>query len=282
MAKPEKMAPSTKNGAKRVECQPGTSAIAKSNDTTLCTDSTSGRGERGEEPVGPAVVLPLGVGALPAQRHHRVDLLLDAGGPVAESGDVGHEAHDEEHHADGQVGRDREHVPHQRRLEVRPEVALVRVRHEPVGEPHPPGVDQREQARGHDREHRHRLGAPVDRRAPLRPEQVEDGGDQRPRVPDADPEHEGGDVHRPHLRRALARRAHPREDLVRPRDARPRPGSGRPGTSRRSTVLPGMPTVRSTSRLTSAQVTAAAARCARSCLVASRGGLAGARRARPS
>ena len=42
MAKPEKMAPSTKNGAKSVECQPGTSAMAKSQDTTLCTDSTRG------------------------------------------------------------------------------------------------------------------------------------------------------------------------------------------------------------------------------------------------
>ena len=42
MAKPEKMAPSTKKGANSVECQPGTSAMAKSNDTTLCTDSTSG------------------------------------------------------------------------------------------------------------------------------------------------------------------------------------------------------------------------------------------------
>src|SRR2546430_11641829 len=35
IAKPEKMAPSTKNGANSVECQPGTRAIAKSQDTTL-------------------------------------------------------------------------------------------------------------------------------------------------------------------------------------------------------------------------------------------------------
>ena len=42
MAKPEKMAPSTKKGAKSVECHPGTSAMAKSKDTTLCTESTSG------------------------------------------------------------------------------------------------------------------------------------------------------------------------------------------------------------------------------------------------
>src|SRR5690606_30687729 len=42
IAKPEKMAPATKYGGKMDACQPGTSAIAKSNDTTECTDSTSG------------------------------------------------------------------------------------------------------------------------------------------------------------------------------------------------------------------------------------------------
>jgi hypothetical protein len=39
---PEKMAPATKYGGKIVACHPGTSAIAKSNDTTECTDSTRG------------------------------------------------------------------------------------------------------------------------------------------------------------------------------------------------------------------------------------------------
>ncbi|MBW2448591.1 MAG: hypothetical protein JRG83_22120, partial [Deltaproteobacteria bacterium] len=34
MAKPEKMAPATKYGAKIVACQPGTMAMAKSQDTT--------------------------------------------------------------------------------------------------------------------------------------------------------------------------------------------------------------------------------------------------------
>src|SRR6185437_14212659 len=39
---PEKIAPATKYGGKIVACQPGLSAIAKSNDTTECTESTSG------------------------------------------------------------------------------------------------------------------------------------------------------------------------------------------------------------------------------------------------
>ena len=50
MAKPEKMAPSTKKGANSVECHPGTSAIAKSNDTTLCTERTSGVASAAKSP----------------------------------------------------------------------------------------------------------------------------------------------------------------------------------------------------------------------------------------
>ena len=42
MAKPLKMAPATKNGGKIVECQPGTRLTAKSADTMLCTEMTSG------------------------------------------------------------------------------------------------------------------------------------------------------------------------------------------------------------------------------------------------
>ena len=42
MAKPLKMAPATKYGGKMVVCQPGSWLVAKSKDTTLCTESTSG------------------------------------------------------------------------------------------------------------------------------------------------------------------------------------------------------------------------------------------------
>src|ERR1700722_8396204 len=42
MAKPEKMAPATKYGGKMVVCQPGMTEVAKSKDTIVCTDSTSG------------------------------------------------------------------------------------------------------------------------------------------------------------------------------------------------------------------------------------------------
>src|SRR5688572_33260906 len=42
MPSPEKIAPATKYGGKIVVCHPGTSAIAKSKDTTECTDNTRG------------------------------------------------------------------------------------------------------------------------------------------------------------------------------------------------------------------------------------------------
>src|SRR5207249_5347068 len=42
MAKPPKIAPATKYGGKMVVCHVGITVEAKSNDTTLCTERTSG------------------------------------------------------------------------------------------------------------------------------------------------------------------------------------------------------------------------------------------------
>ena len=42
MANPEKIAPATKYGGKMVVCHPGTIDVAKSKDTIVCTESTSG------------------------------------------------------------------------------------------------------------------------------------------------------------------------------------------------------------------------------------------------
>ena len=42
MANPEKIAPATKYGGKIVVCQPGTTEVAKSKLTIVCTESTSG------------------------------------------------------------------------------------------------------------------------------------------------------------------------------------------------------------------------------------------------
>src|SRR5580658_9804264 len=42
IAKPENTAPATKYGGKMVVCQPGITEVAKSKDTMVCTESTSG------------------------------------------------------------------------------------------------------------------------------------------------------------------------------------------------------------------------------------------------
>jgi hypothetical protein len=42
IATPERIAPATKYGGKRVECQPGSTDTAKSHETTLWTETTSG------------------------------------------------------------------------------------------------------------------------------------------------------------------------------------------------------------------------------------------------
>ncbi len=42
MAKPLNTAPATKYGGKMVACQPGMTEVAKSIDTMVCTESTSG------------------------------------------------------------------------------------------------------------------------------------------------------------------------------------------------------------------------------------------------
>ena len=42
IANPENTAPATKYGGKIVVCQPGITEVAKSKDTIVCTESTSG------------------------------------------------------------------------------------------------------------------------------------------------------------------------------------------------------------------------------------------------
>ena len=42
MANPEKIAPATKYGGNMVVCHPGITDVAKSMDTMVCTDNTSG------------------------------------------------------------------------------------------------------------------------------------------------------------------------------------------------------------------------------------------------
>ena len=91
-------------------------------------------------------------------------------------------------------------VEDQGRLEVGPEIPLVRVGDDPVEDPDPAQMDEGEKPGDHDGEDRHGLGAPGDGRPPLRPEEIEDGGDQGARMGDPDPEDEIDEVDAPHDR----------------------------------------------------------------------------------
>ena len=156
---------------------------------------------------------PLGVRTLPAPCENGVDAPPPAGGGVPDRGDVGDEPNDEEDHAYRQVGADREHVPHQRRFEIRPEMPLIGIREKEVEEPHSSQVEDREQSGGHDREDGHSLCSPVDRSPPPSSEQVQDRGDEGAGVADPDPVHKCRDVKRPELRRPESGDAQPDPDL---------------------------------------------------------------------
>ena len=76
-------------------------------------------------------------------------------------------------------------------------VHRVRIGEQPVEEPRPAQVQQREQPGAGDGEQRHRLGEAVDRRAPLLLQQQQDRRDQRAGVADADPPDEVDDREAP-------------------------------------------------------------------------------------
>ena len=156
------------------------------------------RRDAGQNQIHLFVPPPMDRRAAPAERQDPVHDSLPAFlGRIAEGSQVGDEPDVPEHHGDGEVGRHREHVPGQRAAELRPHARDVGERIEPVEEPRPAHVNEREDAGAHDREDRHGFGEPVDARSPLLVEQQEDGGDQRAGVADADPPHEVDDREAP-------------------------------------------------------------------------------------
>ena len=157
------------------------------------------RREPREQQVDVLVALPVARRAAPAEREHAVrDLHRLQLRLVAQRREVGDEADVPEEQRHREVGRDGEHVPDQRASELRPEAHAVRVREQPVGrEPRTAGVDQREDARAHDREDRHAFREAVDRRPPALFEQQQDRRDQRAGVADADPPDEVDDREAP-------------------------------------------------------------------------------------
>src|SRR6478672_3540184 len=104
------MAPATKNGGKMVACHRGTIDTAKSKDTTVCTESTSG------------VLSP------PRSRYTCSYRRQCIAAPRREDRD---QANVPEHQRHGEVRGDGEHVPGERGPELRPHPGHVRDRVQP-------------------------------------------------------------------------------------------------------------------------------------------------------
>ena len=171
--------------------------------------------------------LPLPRRALPSQRQHAVDLLAQAGGGVANSGEVGDGGQIQEGSAAGEIGGDGEEVPGQRRAEIGPYIALVGIRNHPVGEPRPPDVAKRNDAADQDRKDGDGLRAASDRAAPGGIAETQNRGDQSSGVADADPEDEIGDIEGPEDRGVDTPHADAVVELVTECSIRPQAQAGR-------------------------------------------------------
>ena len=114
-------------------------------------------------------------------------------GAVSQRREVGDHAQVPEDERDREVRADREDVPQQWAAEVRPHLHLVREREHPIGEPGTADMDSRERSGANDGEDGHRFGRPVDTRSPFLAAEKQDGGDQRPGMPDTNPENEVDD-----------------------------------------------------------------------------------------
>src|SRR5690625_651397 len=165
-------------------------------------------------------MLPAAMRSAPAEGEEAIDALAkEALRAIAKRREVRDEPDEPEDHRDGEVGADREHVPKERALEVRPDVHLVRDREEIIVEPGATGMERREDTRAEDGEDRHRFGEAVDARPPVLPKEEEDGGDERPCVADADPPNEVGDIPGPISRGVITPDANADRDEVGDRGA---------------------------------------------------------------
>ena len=170
-----------------------------------------GRRKTREDQISPLVIAPVPIGTGPAERKQTVSEFAYFGpGPVAHDGEVGNQPHIPEEHRHREIGRDGEHVPHERRAELRPDAVRVWNRKQPPTQPDAPDVNQRENAGAHDGEDCHCLGRAVDGRAPALAQQKENRRNQCSGVADADPPDEVDDGPSPHDRLSQAPDAHAR------------------------------------------------------------------------
>src|SRR5208337_4745956 len=106
---------------------------------------------------------------------------------IAHGSEVRDQAHKPEHERNCEVGRNREHVPHQRTAEVRPVPHGVRIRKHPVSKPRASHVSEREDTSAGHGKKSHGFGEAVDRVTPGLAEQAQDRRNQRARMANPQP-----------------------------------------------------------------------------------------------
>ena len=110
---------------------------------------------------------PFALGAAPAEGQFAIQPVAPALRVIARHGQIGQQAHVHEQDTAREIREDREHVPDQRRVKIRPQLPRVRIRDQPVEFPGTAQVHQREHRRGQQREERQCFGDTADGPPPL-------------------------------------------------------------------------------------------------------------------
>src|SRR6476646_3629286 len=138
---------------------------------------------------------PVAVRSAPADRKNAIKEFLDfRGGAIAQRRQVRDQSSVPKQHRNGEVGRDRKHVPEQRATEVWPDAVIVRQRRQIPRHPNAPDVHAGENRGANHREKRHRFRGTIDRSAPFLSQQVKNGLNQSAGMADTEPEHEISNV----------------------------------------------------------------------------------------
>ena len=170
----------------------------------------------GKKQIAAGIMPPLFMCAGPSQGENGKDFFADSRCPIPDGGQIRQHAGVPEQGTDGQIGADGNDIEHQRRLKIGPQGPLVGHRQHVKDHPDAAQMNKRKKTRSTDRENRHGFGGPGNGISPARPEQVQNGGDQGPRVGDTDPEHEIDQIGSPGHRVVLSAHADTRQYLINP------------------------------------------------------------------
>src|SRR5438309_4790493 len=158
---------------------------------------------------------PVAVRAAPAARKKTEQEFLDLrGGTIAQRRQIGNQTRVPKQNRNGEVGRNRKHIPDEWAAEIWPDAVIVRQRGKIPRHPDTTHVHSRKDRGADNGEKRHRFRGAIDRGAPSLSQQVQDGGDEGAGVPDTDPENEVGDVPGPANRMIQSPGTHAGGNLV--------------------------------------------------------------------